>query len=121
MAEISEFSRKVIEWIRKIPKGKVVTYGQIAKLAGEPHASRGVAWILHSSSKAYRLPWHRVVNAKGEISFPVHSSFHRKQKKLLENENVEFSLDGKINLKKFQWQKFPKSVQKNPKKPQMFK
>lgn len=54
--------------IRRIPEGKVATYGQIAALAGNHRAARQVAWILHSSSKKENLPWHRVVNSQEGIS-----------------------------------------------------
>jgi methylated-DNA-protein-cysteine methyltransferase-like protein len=100
----TEFSRKVIQLIRSIPRGKVATYGQIAKLAGKPQGSRGVAWILHSSSRAYALPWQRVLNGKGRISFPEDSREYARQKSLLENEGIEF-VGGKIDLSEFLWKK----------------
>jgi methylated-DNA-protein-cysteine methyltransferase-like protein len=100
----TEFSKKVIQLIRSIPRGKVATYGQIAKLAGKPHGSRGVAWILHSSSRAHALPWQRVLNGKGRISFPEDSREYARQKTLLENEGVEF-VSGRIDLNKFLWKR----------------
>jgi methylated-DNA-protein-cysteine methyltransferase related protein len=100
----TEFTKKVIRLIRSIPRGKVASYGQIAKLAGKPHGSRGVAWILHSSSHAQSLPWQRVINSKGCISFPADSRQFARQKQLLENEGVEFT-GGKIDLRKFSWAK----------------
>lgn len=113
---ISDFTKKVIEQIRKIPIGKVATYKQIAELSGKPHASRGVAWILHSCSTAYRLPWHRVLNSKGKISFEKGSYNFRKQQKSLEKEGVVFDTLGQLNLAKFQWKKRPprlRSVRKD--------
>jgi len=74
MAELSDFSKKVMTLIKQIPKGRVATYGQIAKLAGKSQGSRGVAWILNSSSVAHELSWHRVLNSKGMISFSVGSA-----------------------------------------------
>jgi len=67
--QISEFTKQVMEQIKAIPFGNVATYKQIAELAGKPQASRGVSWILHSCSTAYKLPWHRVLNSQGKISF----------------------------------------------------
>lgn len=100
----SPFALKVVALIKKIPKGKVATYGQIAALAGKPHAARGVSWILHSSSEKQALPWHRVLGSAGTISFPRLSSNYAKQKRLLKSEGVVFSaLDEKIDLEKFQW------------------
>ena len=103
---ISEFSAKVMGFIKKIPRGKVATYGQIAALAGKPHGARGVAWILHSSSTSHGLPWHRVLGSSGKISFPERASNHREQKRRLEAEGVKFN-GGRTDLTKFQWKKRP--------------
>lgn len=103
--ELTDFSKKVINAIKKIPRGQVATYGQIARIAGKEQGSRGVAWILHSSSKAYNLPWHRVLNSKGQISFPRLTALHVKQKNLLLREGVELSDSGMIDLEEFQWKK----------------
>lgn len=99
----TEFSAKVIAAVKKIPRGKVASYGQIAALAGKPHGSRGVAWILHSCSDKFALPWHRVVNSAGKISFPPDSPLFLRQKERLEGEGVE--VGAKIDLKRFQWKK----------------
>ncbi len=118
VVQISEFSKKVIKQIRLIPKGKVATYKQIAELAGKPQGSRGVAWILHSSSTTYKLSWHRVLNCKGTISFDKTSHNYRQQKKRLESEGVVFSSGGQLSLIKFQWKKRapkPKSKAGTPK------
>lgn len=105
----SEFALKVIACIGKIPEGRVATYSQIAGLAGKPHAARGVSWILHSSSKAHRLPWQRVIGSKGAISFPKGSAHFREQKRLLMKEGVLFLEDGTIDLVKWQWTRKPKA------------
>ena len=120
VAKISDFTKKVMEQIRQIPEGKIATYKQIAGLAGKPQGSRGVAWILHSCSTLYKLPWHRVLNSKGSISFDKNSRNYRQQKKRLESEGVVFSAEGRLNLLKFQWKKKPK-VKKSKDKPQMFR
>lgn len=117
---ISPFTEKVMQKIRSIPKGKVATYKQIAALAGKPHGSRGVAWILHSCSTTHKLPWHRVLNAQGKISFEPGSHNFRQQKKRLENEGVVFTAEGKLNLKKFQWNKKPTKSKVKSGKPKMF-
>ncbi len=100
---ISEFSLAVIKIIQSIPAGKVATYKQIAELAGKPQASRGVSWILHSCSTRYNLPWHRVINSKGKISFDKMTVHYRRQKRRLENESVLFNESDEINLKKYQF------------------
>lgn len=119
IVQISEFTKKVMQQINKIPAGKVATYKQIAELAGKPQGSRGVAWILHSCSTTYKLPWHRVLNSKGKISFEFNSHNFRKQKKKLENEGIVFGAEGQLSLVKYQWKKRP--VRKKFKnKPQIF-
>lgn len=120
MAELTEFSQQVIAAIKKIPKGKVATYKQIAALAGRPHAVRAIAWILHSSSKAHKLPWQRVLNAQGKISFPAGSAHFKKQKSLLKKEGIVFLESGRIDLAKYQWKKKPIAQAKKKSGPQMF-
>lgn len=101
----TEFTKKVIQVISAIPEGKVATYGQIAELAGKAGAARGVSWILHSSSKAHRLPWQRVLGARGRISFPKGARAFREQRRLLEEEKIVFKDNGTVDLAKFQWKK----------------
>jgi methylated-DNA-protein-cysteine methyltransferase-like protein len=98
--EERSFYRKVIGVIKNIPKGKVATYGLVATIAGNPRAARQVAYILHSSSIKYNLPWHRVVNNKGKISLkPLQGG--ELQKKLLKKEGIVFDKNNHIDLKKF--------------------
>ena len=117
--QISEFTKKVMQQINKIPAGRVATYKQIAELAGKPQGSRGVAWILHSCSTSYKLPWHRVINSRGKISFEMGTHNFRKQKKNLENEGVVLASDGQLSLNQFQWKKRA-PVSKSKKAPQIF-
>jgi len=98
----SEFTQEVVKIIQSIPKGKVLTYGKIAKMAGNPRAARQVSWILHSSTKKYDLPWHRVINSKGLIALNSDDDRYY-QKNLLIEEGIEFKSDFGINLKKFLW------------------
>ena len=95
----------MIKAILAIPEGKVATYGQIAKIAGKPHGSRGVSWILSSCTRAYGLPWFRVIGAKGAISIPWGSTGFQKQKRHLEAEGVAVAADGRVDLKSYQWKK----------------
>lgn len=99
----NEFFKRVINNIKNIPHGSVATYGQIAQLSGKPQGARGVSWILHSSSRKYKLPWHRVINSQGKISFDKMSSNYLLQKKRLQREGIEFNFNEKIHLKKYQW------------------
>ncbi len=118
--KISEFTKKVMQQILKIPKGKVATYKQIAELSGKPQGSRGVAWILHSCSTTYKLPWHRVLNASGKISFDKKSSNFKEQRKRLEKEGVIFNNLGQLSLAKYQWKKRPKKKRAKSGQPKMF-
>ncbi|WP_214847970.1 MGMT family protein [Exiguobacterium sp. s193] len=93
---MTPFTQDVVALIRAIPAGRVATYGQIARLAGNPRAARQVVRILHSMSQAERLPWHRVVNAKGEISQGT------EQQLALEAEGIVFQSDGKLVLSDYQ-------------------
>jgi methylated-DNA-protein-cysteine methyltransferase-like protein len=91
------YTLNVIKIIKSIPEGYVMTYGQIAELAGSARGARQVVRILHSLSKAYELPWHRVVNAKGEIAI-THDESRFQQMLYLQNEGVEVDEKGLIEL-----------------------
>jgi methylated-DNA-protein-cysteine methyltransferase-like protein len=82
-------SERIIEIIKAIPAGKVMGYGEIAKLAGCPNGARTVARILHSSSEKHNLPWWRVVRSSGEIALSMQSG-GALQKELLLGEGVKF-------------------------------
>jgi methylated-DNA-protein-cysteine methyltransferase related protein len=98
---LKRFTERAITIIKDIPTGKVMTYGQIAGSAGSPRGARQVVRILHSMSRKHHLPWHRVINSKGEIGFQDEDQFLL-QKKLLEEEGVVFSGKDRIELKKYQ-------------------
>ena len=94
------FSERVIASIRSIPRGRVATYGQIAHHAGNPRAARQVSYILHSSSRKEKLPWHRVVNSKGGISLKKGYGYER-QKQMLIDEGIIFDNEDRIDLKRY--------------------
>ncbi len=97
-----DFTSRVIELIKSIPKGKVATYGQIACLTGFYPSVLRVVWILHSCSKKERLPWHRVVNRRGTISLKPGAGYE-KQKEILLREGIVFDEKGRIDLERFLW------------------
>ena len=97
---MEDFTKNIIGIVQNIPSGKVMTYGQIAREAGNPRAARQVARLLHSLSDKYKLPWHRVINSKGEIS--LSGEGFESQKWLLEQEGIQFSCTNKINLTVYQ-------------------
>lgn len=98
-----DFYERVVRLIRSIPEGRVATYGQIADYAGNPRAAREVAYILHSSSDKEDLPWQRVINSKGRISMKPGRGYEM-QKKMLEDEGVEFEEGDHVDLERFLWQ-----------------
>ncbi|MEH7273091.1 MGMT family protein [Neobacillus vireti] len=99
---MQQFTERVVTIIQSIPEGKVMTYGQIAREAGSPRAARQVVRVLHSMSRKHRLPWHRVVNTKGQIAIQDDESY-QEQLFSLESEGVEIGLNGSIDLKKYQY------------------
>jgi methylated-DNA-protein-cysteine methyltransferase-like protein len=101
-SESFSFSQRVKDIIKRIPRGKVATYGQIAALAGNYRAARQVVWTLNSSSRKDELPWHRVVNSKGQISLKPNCGYEV-QKELLQKEGVKFGKGGTINFKLYLW------------------
>jgi methylated-DNA-protein-cysteine methyltransferase-like protein len=95
------FTQRVVELVRRIPRGKVATYGQIAVLAGNVYASRQVARLLHSLSDKEKLPWQRVINSRGTISLPAQAG--ERQRSLLEREGVQFGLHDRVELERYLW------------------
>ncbi len=96
---MTPFSEKAIEIIQSIPAGKVATYGQIALLAGNHRNARRVSRLIHTCSKKYKLPWHRIVNIQGKIS--LKDEKFEIQYELLKAEGIKFGLNNAIDLKKY--------------------
>jgi methylated-DNA-protein-cysteine methyltransferase-like protein len=106
-AEDSEtgLHRRIHQVVARIPRGRVATYGQIARLAGLPGQARLVGYAMHAVPAGSSIPWQRVVNAKGEISVPGESG--TRQRDLLEREGVRFDERRRIPLEKYQWRPEP--------------
>ncbi|HEV7764758.1 MAG TPA: methylated-DNA--[protein]-cysteine S-methyltransferase [Thermoanaerobaculia bacterium] len=96
--------------VRKVPRGRVATYGQIAELADLEGHARQVGYALHNLPAKSNVPWHRVVNAKGEISARTGGDSHELQRLLLDAEGVEFDLRGRVDLRAFRWKRVGASV-----------
>lgn len=94
---MTEFTKEVIQIVKSIPSGKVMSYGQIAALAGNPMAARGVVYILRSRSRVDQLPWHRVVGKTGQLRIKDTEGYLL-QKGLLEKEGVVISTSGLIDM-----------------------
>jgi len=90
--------------IRRIPTGWVATYGQVAAMAGLPRRARLVGHVLQHLDTATKLPWHRVVNARGEVSYTLsRNGSDAFQQRLLEKEGIEFNARNRFNLERFRW------------------
>ncbi|TYO71116.1 MGMT family protein [Rossellomorea marisflavi] len=98
------FTERAVSIIKSIPHGRVMTYGQVAAHAGSPRGARQVVRILHSMSAKHGLPWHRVLNAKGEISLGGKEGQH--QKDALYQEGILFQ-NGIVNLEYYRFEPVP--------------
>ena len=94
---------RIYRVVRRIPKGKVATYGQVAELADLPGCARQVGYALHALDGESAVPWQRVVNARGEISTRSESGVEPIQRQLLEAEGVAFDARGRIDLSRDGW------------------
>jgi len=104
MPKTSNSYRNIYAVVSRIPKGRIATYGQIARLAGVPGHARLVGYALSALRVRTAVPWHRVVNAKGRISPRTGiSTADILQRHRLEKEGVAFDASGRIPLNAFQW------------------
>jgi methylated-DNA-protein-cysteine methyltransferase-like protein len=88
--------------VRRIPRGKVATYSQVARLADLVNGARQVGYALHALGGASTLPWHRVINSAGRISLPPEAGGVEQRFRLLE-EGIMVDVGGRIPLKRHQW------------------
>lgn len=96
-----EYRERVFKIVRKIPRGRVMTYGQIAEILGDGYTPRTVGFVMHSSDD--KTPWHRVINAQGGCSTRGIVLPHDKQQRMLEAEGVRFKNGGRCDLQTFLW------------------
>ena len=89
--------------VRRIPRGRVATYGQVAELAGLPGAARQVGYALHALGPESGVPWQRVINARGAVSPRSAPGFDLTQRRLLEKEGIAFGPDGRVDLERHGW------------------
>ena len=93
----------IYDIVKQIPKGTVATYGQVAELANLPGRARQVGYALYALKSPSGVPWHRVVNAKGQISRRAVFGSEIRQQQILESEGIVFDTRGRIPLKQFAW------------------
>lgn len=104
---VSSTYRAVYRAVQLIPKGRIATYGQIAGIAGFPGAARQVGYALSALETGTRVPWHRVVNARGAISKRSGGwDAEVTQRLLLESEGIEFDAAGRICMERFRWSRW---------------
>ena len=97
------FYDRVWDFVRRVPRGRVVTYGQVAVELGSPAAARAVGYALCNLNEDTNVPWWRVINAKGAISLRGRGANAELQRALLEHEGAEFDHDGIIHLPAYRW------------------
>jgi methylated-DNA-protein-cysteine methyltransferase related protein len=107
------FKQQVMQAVREVPRGKVVSYGQVAARCGSPRGARQVGWVLHTLDGDDQIPWWRVINNAGLISIKGNFiSTPLLQKKFLEREKVAVTKDFKIDIEKFRYYYSPVSKSK---------
>ena len=99
-SDFDRWVRNVWQVVEDIPPGHVLTYGEVARLAGMGRAARRVGQAMRRAPRDRKLPWHRVVNAQGRLSLPPDSRGYRRQKQRLQEEGVVF-IDGRIDLERY--------------------
>jgi len=100
---VNPFYHRIYKVVRHIPKGRVATYGLVARLAGRPGAARTVGWALSALPDDSDVPWWRVLNAAGRISLSGADHNSVLQRALLLREGVKFAPGGAVNLATFGW------------------
>lgn len=100
---LTDYRKKVYELVKRIPAGRVMTYGQIARILGEEYTARTVGFVMKMANLD-EVPWHRVINSRGgcsttRLTFPVNL-----QQRLLEQEGVQFDDKGYCDIEKYLWE-----------------
>lgn len=97
------FTRRIYDAVKAIPRGSVASYGQIARLAGNPRGARGVGFALHRNPEPGVIPCHRVVFADGSLAPGFAFGGEQRQRELLKNEGVLFLPDGRADIARCGW------------------
>ena len=114
--EDKSYRGRVFDIVRQIPKGKLMTYGQIAIILGEGYTARTVGFVMHDAEKG--VPWQRVINAQGACSTQHLLLPHNMQQMMLEKEGVVFNEKGKCDLEKYRWK--PEGYEEEDDQPSLF-
>lgn len=100
--ESANYRERVYEIVRRIPKGRVMTYGQIAEILGEGYTPRTVGFVMHAADEE-KTPWQRVINSQGGCSTTRVILPKDKQQRMLESEGVVFDVRGRCELGRYRW------------------
>jgi len=100
--ESPNYRERVFELVRRIPVGRVMTYGQIAEILGEGYTPRTVGFVMHSADEE-TTPWHRVINSQGGCSTQHIILPHDRQQRMLEAEGIQFDVRARCDLKRYRW------------------
>ncbi|MDR0400319.1 MAG: MGMT family protein [Treponema sp.] len=98
---MTESTRRIIETLRAVPRGRISSYRDIARAAGLPNGARQVVRVLHSMAEKYRLPWHRIIRADGSVA--LEGPGRELQIALLRAEGVEVSSRGRVDMETYGW------------------
>jgi len=109
-----KYRERVYKIVRRIPRGRVMTYGQIAYMLGEGYTPRTVGFVMHGADEK-ETPWHRVINSQGKCSTGRIVLPPDKQQRMLEREGVKFDAAGRCDLEEFLWKPKRKAVRKSAK------
>jgi methylated-DNA-protein-cysteine methyltransferase-like protein len=107
---VSGTYQRIYAAVKEIPSGRVATYGQIARLAGIPNGARQVGYALNALREGEAVPWHRVINARGEVSPRSDPTRDGIQRRMLEREGVRFSAAGRVSFELYRWQPAPREA-----------
>jgi methylated-DNA-protein-cysteine methyltransferase-like protein len=97
-----EWANQLYAWMAQIPRGRVVTYGQLAKLIGRPNGARWIGRQMGKIPRGSSLPWFRVINASGRSSIPLDEAGSNRQLRLLQREGV-LIVNGRVDLRQYRW------------------
>jgi methylated-DNA-protein-cysteine methyltransferase-like protein len=101
-ANNKEYQARVYEIVRQVPRGRVMTYGQIAGILGDGYTPRTVGYVMHAADSE-GVPWQRVINSQGKCSTGRLTIPVNLQQDMLEQEGVEFNASGKCDLRRYEW------------------
>lgn len=101
------FFEQVYRLVRRVPRGRVTSYGAVARMLGHPRAARTVGWALHSLPEGSDVPWQRVINSQGRIPAAGREHAADLQRALLEAEGITFDAHGVVDWERFGWEGLP--------------